>query len=295
MPPTSQDGQRQLCLTVYLPCSTCPKMLCRFVHTSFSGSPFLSLSSSASFSISPSPYPVSHWWFVFFLWDLGSHSESALFSSYPFQRMGPEQQNGWVCPPPHPHTSPTHSSLLAMQWCHGFYLLWGYTLILSRYYTLHISHFQPPTLTNLHSCFPQPVHFPDSLASQRVPGGFGDVWMLFQTSSVHVRHPKERQPPFPMAVPVLNLIDLTLFCHPHISHYCRNNEVKTIIHLISTLLIWFFFCWSWFQRGCSASLLKCSGVRNLFHFEQDTLIVEQGAKSHPFIAVKLTDKPTCGK
>lgn len=158
----------------------------------------------------------------------------------------------WVSvppPPPHPHTSPTHSSLLAMQWCHGFYLLWGYTLILSRYYTLHISHFQPPTLTNLHSCFPQPVHFPDSLASQRVPGGFGDVSMLCQTSLVHVRHPKERQPPFPMVVPVLNLIDLTFFCHPHISNYCRNNEVKTIINLISTLLIWFFFVGADFREA----------------------------------------------
>lgn len=34
-PPTSQEGQRQLCLNLYLPCSTCPKMLCCFVCTSF--------------------------------------------------------------------------------------------------------------------------------------------------------------------------------------------------------------------------------------------------------------------
>lgn len=34
-PPTSPQGQRQLCLKLYLPCSTCPKMLCVFVCTSF--------------------------------------------------------------------------------------------------------------------------------------------------------------------------------------------------------------------------------------------------------------------
>lgn len=72
----------------------------------------LSLSSSASFSISPSLYPVSHWWFVFLLWDLGSHSESTLFSSYPFQRMGPERQNGWLWVPLHP--TPHQPTLLSL-------------------------------------------------------------------------------------------------------------------------------------------------------------------------------------
>lgn len=61
----------------------------------------VSLSLSSSFSSSPSLYPISHWWFVFLLWDLGSHSENTLFSCYPFQGMGPERQNGWLWVPPH--------------------------------------------------------------------------------------------------------------------------------------------------------------------------------------------------
>lgn len=73
-PPTSQEGQRQLCLNLYLPCSTCPKMLCCFVCTSSKGLPFSLHLSLCRFLHLSLALPLSHWWFVFLLWDLGSHS-----------------------------------------------------------------------------------------------------------------------------------------------------------------------------------------------------------------------------
>lgn len=70
MPPTSQDGQRRLCLTVYLPCSTCPKMLCRFVHTSFSRSLFLYLPLPLSPSLPHSTqFPTGDLFFSCGIWD----------------------------------------------------------------------------------------------------------------------------------------------------------------------------------------------------------------------------------
>lgn len=197
-------------------------MLCGFVHTSFSWSPFLSLSSSASFSISPSPcFPLL---ICFSPVGFGIPFREHIIQFLSFPEDGPRAAEWVTMVPPTTTTplpaSPTHSSLLAMRWCHGFYLLRGYTPILSRCYTLHISHFQPPTLTNLHSCFPQPVHFPDSLAPPGAPWGFEDVWMLFRSSLAHVRHPRGRQSPIATAASILNLIDLSLYCHRCLSHSC---------------------------------------------------------------------------
>lgn len=157
------------------------------VSLSFSISPSLSFSPSR-----PPPFPL-----VICFSPVGfgiPFIESALFASYPVQRMGPERQNGWLwvlssLPSLSPHSLPPRSLLLAIRWCHGFYLLRGYPLILSPCYTLYISLLQPSTLPNLNSCFPQPVPFSDSCASQKAPGGFGDVWMLFSTPTIHAWHP----------------------------------------------------------------------------------------------------------
>lgn len=95
------------CLALHVP--RCFVALCTHL---FHGLPF---SLYLPQPLSPSlPHPVSHCWFAFLLWDLGSHSESTLFSSYPFQRMGPERQNGWLWfpPPPPPPSQPHQPTLL---------------------------------------------------------------------------------------------------------------------------------------------------------------------------------------
>lgn len=119
---------------------------------------------------------LSHWWFVLFcfFFPVGfgiPFMERTLFSSYPFQRMGPGRQNGWLWAPSS-LSPPPHSVLLAIPWCHGSYPLQGYPLIfLSPLHTPYISPFHlfytPPT--NPQSCtpfYPQPVTFSNSLASQ---------------------------------------------------------------------------------------------------------------------------------
>lgn len=191
-PPTSQEGQRQLCLSLYLPCSTCPRMLCCFVCTSFYGSLFLFPSLSVSFSIVPSPslFPTGDLFFSYGIWDPIHPGLIVGLLSIP--EDGPWEAE-WVTVGTlvSPFSlvllsSPPHVLLFAMRWCHGFYLLGGYPLILSPFYTLHLSLF--PSTPNLLSCFPPPVPLPDCIASQKPPRGFVDVWMLFSTPTVHAWH-----------------------------------------------------------------------------------------------------------
>lgn len=55
----------------------------------------------------------------------------------------------------------------------------------------------PPCYTPIPHLFlfflsPQPVSSSDSFSSQKAPGGFGDVWMLFSRPTVHARHPERK-------------------------------------------------------------------------------------------------------
>lgn len=122
-------------------------MLCRFVRTSFSGSPFLlfSLSLSAALSIAPSPFPTGDLFFL--LWDLGSHSLIAHYSTLIPPEDGPREAEWVTAALSPPYTSPPYSLLIAMRWCHGFYLLQGYPFIFSLYYTVFISISPPPSIS----------------------------------------------------------------------------------------------------------------------------------------------------
>lgn len=135
----SQDALL-LCVHIFLRVSLSLSIsLCLFLHLSLA-------------------LPLSHWWFVFLLWDLGSHSFrvhcSALIHSSgwaPRCRMG-DCGCSRLClrslalslslSPP--NFSPPHSLLLAIRWCHGSYLLRGYPLIRSPHYTLSISLLSTP-------------------------------------------------------------------------------------------------------------------------------------------------------
>lgn len=115
--------------------------LCTFL---FQDLPFLSISLSISPSCPP-PKPssfFSHWWFVFLLWDLGSHSlrthYSALIHSRGWAPRGRMGDCGYSPPPP-PHSLPCDDVM-------AFYLLQGYPLNLSLCSPLYLLLYSPPSL-----------------------------------------------------------------------------------------------------------------------------------------------------
>lgn len=164
----------------------------------------LSLSSSASFSTSPSLCPLFPMVICFSPVGFGIPFREHIIQFLSFPEDGPRAAE-WVTPTPH------YPTLLSLP-CNDVmaFICSGGTRRFSLGIKLHISHFQPPTLTNLHYFLPQPVHFPHSLASHRVPRGFADVWVLFCASMVHVRHSKERQLPILTVASILNLTDYSL-------------------------------------------------------------------------------------
>lgn len=169
-PPARRDKgsfvSNSTCLALHVP--RCFVSLCAHL---FKGLPF---SLHLSLSLSPSlPHPPLFPLVICFP-PVGfgiPFIERTLFASYPFLRMGPERQNGrlWV---PWSLLAPCHTM---MSW-----LLFAAGAPIDFPSVLHTLYLPSFTLPNLHSCFPPPVPFPDSFASQKAPGGFGDVWMLFK-------------------------------------------------------------------------------------------------------------------
>lgn len=147
----SQDALL-LCVHIFLSVSLSLSIsLCLFIHLSL----ILSL---------------SHWWFIliFFpscgIWDpIHIHCSTLIPSSgwAPAGRMGNSRLRCRLSPP--------LSLLLAMRWCHGFYLLQGYPLIFSPYYTLPIS--PPSTLL-----YPHPTLVPPHLRFFLVSKGAWGIW-----------------------------------------------------------------------------------------------------------------------
>lgn len=201
-PPARRDKSSfvsvSTCSALHVP--RCFVALCAHL---FKGLPFslhLSLSLSPSLSLA---LPLSHWWFVFLVWDLGSHSLRAHCSqllSIPVD--GPREAEWvtvgalWPTPTPPP---PLLASCHTMMSC--FYLLRGAPIdSLSLLHTLYIS----PVHPTIPPCFPQLVSFPNSCASQKAPGGFWDVWMLFSTPTIHAWHPDRKaiSPVNPTATPI---------------------------------------------------------------------------------------------
>lgn len=89
-------------------------MLCGFVHTSFSWSPFLSLSSSVSFSISPSPcFPLL---ICFSPVGFGIPFREHIIQFLSFPEDGPRAAEWVTMVPPHPPSlaNPLFSSCHAM-------------------------------------------------------------------------------------------------------------------------------------------------------------------------------------
>lgn len=145
MPPTSQDGQRRLCLTVYLPCSTCPKMLCRFMHTSFLRSPFLYLPLLLSPSLPHSTqFPTGDLFFSCGIWDpiQRAHYSVLILSRgwAPSSRMGDYRS---------PHTPTPHQPTLLSLPCDDVmaFICSGGT----RWFSLGIKHSISPTSSPLPS------------------------------------------------------------------------------------------------------------------------------------------------
>lgn len=136
------------CLALHVP--RCFVALCAHLFKRLPFSLHLSLSLYPSLP-HPSTFPlVSFILFIFFLWDLGSHSLkghcSALIPSSGWAPAGRMDNSSLRC-----RLSPPLSLLLAMRWCHGFYLLQGYPLIFSPYYTLYLP--LPPCYTPIPHLF----------------------------------------------------------------------------------------------------------------------------------------------
>lgn len=121
--------------------------LCAHIFFRVSHSPVLSLSLSAALSIAPSPSPFPTGDLFFLLWDLRSHSLIAHYSALIPPEDGPREAEWVAAALSPPYTSPPYSSLIAMRWCHGFYLLQGYPFIFSLYYTVFISLSPPPSIS----------------------------------------------------------------------------------------------------------------------------------------------------
>lgn len=177
--------------------------LCAHIFFRVSLSLVLSLSASLSISPSPSPFPTGDLFFL--LWDLGSHSLIAHYSALiPSRGWAPRGRMGR-----YNSLSPLYLATLFLAPCHAmmswFLFAPGVPIhFLSVLHTLYLPLPPPPTLNNLHFSFPQPVPFPDPFASLKAPWGFGDVWMLFSTSSVHAWHPEREtiNHPNPTATPI---------------------------------------------------------------------------------------------
>lgn len=160
-------------------------LLC--VHILFKGLSFLSPSLSVSFSISrPPPFPLL---ICFSPPGFGiSFIEEHIVRLLSISEDGPREAE-WVTVGA--LGSPFAVSARRPTPCHKMmsWLLFALGVpidSLCLLHTLSISLFHPPLLPpNLHSCSSQPVPFPDPFASQKAPGGFGDVWMLFSTPTVH--------------------------------------------------------------------------------------------------------------
>lgn len=196
------------CLLALLYMSQDALLLCAHIFFRVSLSLHLHLSLSLFLVLHLSlALPLSHWWFVFLLWDLGSHSLRAHYSALIHSRgWAPRGRMGdcgysplFLLSPAPPLLAPCHAMMSWLLFAPGVPID-----SLSVLHTLYLPLPPPYTLTNLHSCFPQPVPFPDSFASQKAPGGFGDVWMLFSTSTKHAWHPERDaiNPANPTATPI---------------------------------------------------------------------------------------------